>query len=128
MNAILGMTDLALDTRLSDEQRNYLTVVNSSANALLNVINDLLDFSKIEAGKLDLDPTEFAFRDFLADTLRALSLRAHAKDLELAYHVGPDVPDRLIADPLRLRQVLVNLVGNALKFTARGEVVVTVEV
>ena len=126
MNGILGMTELALATDLAPEQRDYLQMVKASADALLGILNDILDFSKIEAGKLDLDPTEFAFRDFLADTLRALSLRAHAKDLELAYHVGPDVPDRLIADPVRLRQVLVNLVGNALKFTSEGEVVVTV--
>jgi PAS domain S-box-containing protein len=127
MNGILGMTELALGTELTREQREYLQTVKASADALLGILNDILDFSKIEAGKLDLDPTEFAFRDFLADTLRALSLRAHAKDLELAYHVGPDVPDRLIADPVRLRQVLVNLVGNAIKFTSEGEVMVTVE-
>jgi PAS domain S-box-containing protein len=126
MNAILGMTELALDTRLTEEQRNYLTTVNSSANALLSVINDLLDFSKIEAGKFELDPAPFTLRGVLGDCLRALALRAHAKGLELVGRVGPDVPDALIGDAGRLRQVLLNLVGNALKFTETGEVVVAV--
>jgi CheY-like chemotaxis protein/HPt (histidine-containing phosphotransfer) domain-containing protein len=128
MNAILGMTDLALDTRLSDEQRNYLTVVNSSANALLNVINDLLDFSKIEAGKLDLDQAPFGLRAALNETLRALALRAHKKGLELLCHLDPDVPDALVGDAGRLRQVLLNLVGNAIKFTEQGEVLVEVKI
>jgi PAS domain S-box-containing protein len=127
MNAILGMTDLALDTRLSDEQRNYLTIVNSSANALLNVINDLLDFAKIEAGKLELDPADFSLRAVLNETLRALAFRAHHKQLELVCHVSPDVPDALVGDAGRLRQVLLNLVGNAVKFTEKGEIVVSVE-
>jgi PAS domain S-box-containing protein len=126
MNAVLGMTDLALDTRLTDEQRNYLTIVNSSANALLNVINDLLDFSKIEAGKLELDHTDFSLRGVLSETLRALALRAHKKGLELVCHLDGDVPDGLLGDPGRLRQVLLNLVGNAIKFTEAGEVVVHV--
>jgi PAS domain S-box-containing protein len=127
MNAVLGMTDLALDTRLTDEQRNYLTIVNSSANSLLNVINDLLDFSKIEAGKLELDHTDFSLRGALNETLRALALRAHKKGLELVCHVKADVPDGLIGDAGRLRQVLLNLVGNAIKFTDEGEVVVRVQ-
>jgi PAS domain S-box-containing protein len=126
MNAILGMTDLALDTRLSDEQRNYLTIVNSSANALLNVINDLLDYSKIEAGKLELDHADFSLRGVLNETLRALALRAHKKGLELVCHPSADVPDGLVGDAGRLRQVLLNLVGNAIKFTEEGEVVVQV--
>jgi two-component system, sensor histidine kinase and response regulator len=126
MNAILGMTDLALDTRLSDEQRNCLTIVNSSANALLNVINDLLDFSKIEAGKFELDHADFSLRAVLNETLRALALRAHKKQLELICRLAPDVPDALVGDAGRLRQVLLNLVGNAIKFTEQGEVIVRV--
>jgi PAS domain S-box-containing protein len=126
MNAILGMTELALDTRLTDEQQNYLTIVNSSANALLNVINDLLDFAKIEAGKLVLDHAGFSLRGVLNETLRALALRAHEKGLELICHPGADVPDALIGDAGRLRQVLLNLVTNAIKFTEQGEVVVSV--
>jgi two-component system sensor histidine kinase/response regulator len=126
MNAILGMTELALDTSLSDEQHNYLTIVHSSANALLDVINDLLDFAKIEAGKLELDPADFSLRALLNETLRALALRAHKKGLELVCQLQPDVPDALIGDAGRLRQVLLNLVGNAIKFTDKGEVVVRV--
>jgi signal transduction histidine kinase/CheY-like chemotaxis protein len=126
MNGILGMTDLALSTDLSPEQREYLNVVKVSADALLGLLNDILDFSKIEAGKLDLDPVEFTLRDNLADTLKTLALPAHKKGLELALHVAPDVPDVLVGDWGRLRQVLVNLVNNAVKFTHAGEVVVTV--
>ncbi len=124
MNAILGMTDLALDTPLTDEQRNYLTIVNTSANALLGVINDLLDFAKIEAGKLELDRAAFSLRKVVGDTLRALAPRAHKKGLELACRLDADVPDGLLGDAGRLRQVLLNLVGNAVKFTDEGEVVV----
>lgn len=128
MNAILGMTELTLDTRLTEQQRNYLTIVNSSANALLNVINDLLDFAKIEAGKLELDPTDFSLRSIVNETLRALALRAHKKGLELVCHIDLDVPDALSGDAGRLRQVLLNLIGNAVKFTENGEVVVHVAV
>jgi two-component system, sensor histidine kinase and response regulator len=126
MNAILGMTQITLDTPLTDEQRQCLKTVKSAADNLLGVINDLLDFSKIEAGKLELEPADFSLRAALGDTLRTLAVRAHKKGLELVSHVRPDVPDCLVGDPGRLRQVLLNLVGNAIKFTHEGEVVVKV--
>jgi PAS domain S-box-containing protein len=128
MNAILGMTELALDTPLTENQRQYLRTVKSAADNLLGLINDLLDFSKIEAGKLQLDSADFSLRASLGDALRALAVRAHQKGLELISHVGPDVPDALIGDAGRLRQVLLNLVGNAIKFTEHGEVVINVEI
>src|SRR5262249_55851507 len=127
MNGILGMTELTLGTDLTDRQREYLGLVKSSADALLTVINDILDFSKIEAGKLALDPVPFAIRDAVTDTLRSLAIRAHNKGLELACRIAPEVPDWLVGDPGRLRQVLVNLVGNAIKFTEHGEVCVSIE-
>jgi two-component system, sensor histidine kinase and response regulator len=126
MNAILGMTELALDTELTDDQRQCLRTVKSAADNLLGIINDLLDFAKIEAGKLELDPADFSLRAALGDTMRALAVRAHRKGLELLCHVQPDVPDALVGDAGRLRQILLNLVGNAIKFTDEGEVVVRV--
>ena len=128
MNAILGMTELALDTPLTDDQRQCLSTVKSAADNLLGIINDLLDFSKIEAGKLELEPADFSLRAALGDTLRTLAMRAHRKGLELVCHVQPDVPDALVGDAGRLRQVWLNLIGNAIKFTEEGEVVVRVEV
>ncbi len=120
MNGIIGMTDLTLDTALTAEQREYLTMVKDSAASLLGVINYILDFSKIEAGKLDLDPIEFALRHTVDDTMKPLALRAREKGWLLTWSIAPELPDQLIGDAGRLRQVLVNIVGNAIKFTARG--------
>jgi signal transduction histidine kinase/CheY-like chemotaxis protein/HPt (histidine-containing phosphotransfer) domain-containing protein len=127
MNGILGMTELTLESDLTREQRENLSMVKSSAHSLLQVIDDILDFSKIEAGKLELDPTHFVLRDSLGATVKSLGLRAHQKGLELICQISPEVPDNLLGDFLRLRQIVTNLVGNALKFTERGEVTVRVE-
>jgi len=127
MNGVIGMTEILMDTELSTEQTEYLNMVKGSADSLLQVINDILDFTKIDAGKLDLDPIEFKLRDTLVDSMKPLSVRAHRKGLELVTRVPTDVPDTLIGDPTRLRQILLNLAGNALKFTERGEVEVGAE-
>jgi len=126
MNGVVGMAELLLDTGLTGEQGEYVHAIRSSSEALMTIINDVLDFSKIEARKLEIEQVGFTLRDSLGDILQTLAVRAAEKGLELAYHVPPDVPDAVVGDPGRLRQVIVNLVGNAVKFTEQGEVVVTV--
>ncbi|HTQ41054.1 MAG TPA: ATP-binding protein, partial [Pirellulales bacterium] len=127
LNGVVGMTELALDTQLNSAQREYLNTVKSCADSLLTVINDILDFSKIEAGKLSMEQISFDLPELLGNTCKTLGLRAHQKGLELACRVPADVPEFIVGDPGRLRQVIVNLVGNAVKFTKQGEVVVQVE-
>src|ERR1700722_7853086 len=124
MNAIVGMTDMTLETKLSPEQREYLQTVKGSAGSLLSLIDDILDFSKVEARKEELDEVEFLLRDTIEETLKSLALRAQQKQIEVASHFTQDVPETLIGDPDRLRRIVVNLVGNAIKFTQHGEVVV----
>jgi two-component system, sensor histidine kinase and response regulator len=128
MNGIMGMTEILMTTDLNSEQTDYLNMVKNSSDSLLQVINDILDFSKIEAGKLDLDPVRFKLRDILQDSVKSLSIRAAQKRLELACHVENNVPDDLFGDAVRLRQVILNLVGNALKFTEHGEIILKVTI
>jgi polar amino acid transport system substrate-binding protein len=126
INIVIGMSELILDTKMDREQQNYLKMITESANSLLQIINDILDFSKIEAGKLEIETIDFSLRDSLTGTIHTLALAAQTKGLEIAWHVPSDVPDKLIGDPGRIRQVVTNLVSNAIKFTESGEVLLNV--
>jgi PAS domain S-box-containing protein len=126
MNAIIGMTDLALLTKLDTEQREYLEMVKSSADSLLALLNDILDFSKIEAGKLEVEFEPFNIREMIATALGSLAIKAHQKNIELAYNINQNVPEKLLGDSLRIRQVIINLIGNAIKFTEVGEVLLNI--
>ena len=126
MNGVLGMLELALESDLTGSQRHYVEMAKISADSLLGIINDILDFSKIESGKLELEWTGFDLRETVGDTVKTLAARAQKKGLELILHVHPDVPTAVVGDPLRLSQVIVNLVGNAIKFTEHGEIVVQI--
>ena len=128
MNGIIGMTELALETDLTEEQREFLSIVRTSAESLLVIVNDILDFSKIEAGKMSMESLEFPLREILTDTIKALSIKANDKQLEVITSIAPTVPNQLYGDPGRLRQVITNLVGNAIKFTERGEITLRVDV
>ena len=127
MNGIMGMTELALNTALTPEQHEYLKIVQDSADSLLTIINDILDFSKIEAGRMELDPIAFDVREWVNDTVKIVALRAQQKGLALSCEIAADVPRQVVADPIRLRQILLNLAGNAVKFTSHGQVSVQVD-
>jgi len=127
MNGIIGMTELALNTSLTQEQREYLDMVMISADSLLRIINDVLDFSKIEAGKIEMEFLDFNLREYLEDLVRTLSVQASFKDVEIACHILPEVPELVVGDYERLRQIVVNIMSNAIKFTPSGEVVLRVE-
>jgi two-component system, sensor histidine kinase len=127
MNAVIGMTELALETALSAEQREYLGLVKASGESLMRIINDILDFSKIEAGRLEVETIPFSLRDNLGDAMKTLAFEASKKGLAFSHAVAPDVPDLMLGDPVRLRQIILNLVGNAIKFSERGEVELRVE-
>jgi len=127
MNAIIGMTELTLDTELTDEQREYLNLVHTNSESLLALINDILDISKIEAGKLEIEKVEFSLVDLVEEVAEILAVRARDKGIEMLSYIDPDLPSLIIGDPTRLRQILINLVGNAIKFTNKGEVVIKVE-
>jgi PAS domain S-box-containing protein len=126
MNGILGMTDLVLDSEVTSEQREYLEMVKTSADSLLRLLNDILDFSKVDAGKMELAPVEFRFAASLEEILKVLTFRANQKGLELLWHSDPGIPEVLVGDSLRVRQIIVNLVGNAIKFTEKGRVALDV--
>ncbi|MEM8667066.1 MAG: response regulator [Planctomycetota bacterium] len=127
MNAVIGLTELVLETELKPTQRDYLSTVLESGEALMTIINEILDFSKIEAGKIGLELAPFDLREVVGDMMRSLALRAHRKNLELAWHAGADVPQYVVGDAARLRQILVNLTGNAIKFTEQGEVILDIQ-
>ena len=127
MNGIIGMIELAMRTKLDAKQREFLSMASTSADALLRLLNDILDFSKIKARKLELDNRPFPLRDRIGDTLKLLSRHADEKGLELNFHVKSNVPDAIIGDGGRLSQILINLVSNAIKFTERGEIIVSVD-
>jgi PAS domain S-box-containing protein len=127
MNAIIGMADLLLETQLTPEQQQYVQVFQSAGENLLNIINDIIDISKVEAGYIELETIDFDLTAMIENVCEVIAVRAHEKGLELMYNIMPDVPTKLLGDPTRLRQVLVNLIGNAIKFTEKGEVFIQVE-